>query len=149
MIARILRIGIGHRAGCNRSGRGSAAGRAVLRSTNGARVRTRDSRAILRRAAGLATRFRGHSSARAARRRDDRILVATSRRSQGCSKVLFARALLISRGDFWVFVERPISGAFMAITAILLVFAIWNAWHEAKQKKAEALAALAEAQGTA
>jgi len=66
VIARILRIGIGHRAGCNRSGRCSAAGRAVLRSTNGARVRTRDSRAILRRAAGLAARFRGHSSARAA-----------------------------------------------------------------------------------
>jgi TctA family transporter len=37
------------------------------------------------------------------------------------------RALLISRGDFIVFLERPISGTFMAITAMLLAWAVWTA----------------------
>ena len=68
----------------------SGVGRAVLRSTSGARVRTMNLRAILRRAAGLAARFRGHSSTRAARRRNDCVLEAAARRSQGCMKVLFA-----------------------------------------------------------
>jgi putative tricarboxylic transport membrane protein len=33
----------------------------------------------------------------------------------------FRRALLIERGDFWVFVERPISATLLAIAAILLL----------------------------
>jgi TctA family transporter len=37
------------------------------------------------------------------------------------------RALLISRGDFWVFIERPISGTFMVITVLLLAWAVWDA----------------------
>jgi putative tricarboxylic transport membrane protein len=44
------------------------------------------------------------------------------------------RALLISRGDFSVFITRPISGTFMAITLALLLFAIYNTWREAKIK---------------
>ena len=38
------------------------------------------------------------------------------------------RAVLISRGDFWVFVERPISAAFLAATILLLVWMPWRAW---------------------
>ena len=44
------------------------------------------------------------------------------------------RALLISRGDFMVLIERPISGTFIAITAVLLVWAFWNAWREMRQR---------------
>jgi TctA family transporter len=33
----------------------------------------------------------------------------------------FRRALLIERGDFWVFIERPISATLLAIAAILLL----------------------------
>jgi TctA family transporter len=38
------------------------------------------------------------------------------------------RALLISRGDFLVFVERPISAGFVAVTVGLLLWAAWSAW---------------------
>jgi TctA family transporter len=33
----------------------------------------------------------------------------------------FRRALLIERGDFWVFIERPISATLLAIAVILLL----------------------------
>jgi TctA family transporter len=36
------------------------------------------------------------------------------------------RALLLSRGDFMVFVERPISATFIAVTAALLLWALWS-----------------------
>ena len=32
----------------------------------------------------------------------------------------FRRALLLSRGDFWVFVERPISLTFLLLTVVFL-----------------------------
>ncbi len=35
------------------------------------------------------------------------------------------RALLISRGDFMVFLERPISAVFITLTLLLLVWALW------------------------
>jgi TctA family transporter len=37
------------------------------------------------------------------------------------------RALLISRGDYMVFLDRPISAGFLAVTASLLALAIWQA----------------------
>jgi TctA family transporter len=37
------------------------------------------------------------------------------------------RALLISRGDFAVFIDRPISAVIMALTAMLLVWAVYDA----------------------
>jgi TctA family transporter len=36
------------------------------------------------------------------------------------------RAMLLSRGDPMVFLERPISAVFIAITAALLVLAVWS-----------------------
>jgi len=46
------------------------------------------------------------------------------------------RALLISRGDFSVFLTRPISATFIAITVILLLFAIFNTWREGRKAAA-------------
>jgi TctA family transporter len=37
----------------------------------------------------------------------------------------FRRAMLLSRGDFLTFIERPISGVVMGITALMLLWAIW------------------------
>ena len=38
----------------------------------------------------------------------------------------FRRAMLLSRGDFMTFVDRPISATVMAITAALLVWGLWS-----------------------
>jgi putative tricarboxylic transport membrane protein len=38
----------------------------------------------------------------------------------------FRRALTISRGDLMVFVQRPISGTVLALTALLLLWAAWS-----------------------
>ncbi|NQW80938.1 MAG: tripartite tricarboxylate transporter permease [Polaromonas sp.] len=37
------------------------------------------------------------------------------------------RALLLSRGDMMTFIERPISASVMAVTALLMIWTIWNA----------------------
>ena len=37
----------------------------------------------------------------------------------------FRRAMLLSRGDFMTFFERPISGSVMALTGILLAYTLW------------------------
>jgi putative tricarboxylic transport membrane protein len=37
------------------------------------------------------------------------------------------RAMLLSRGSFMVFIERPISASLLAVTALLLVWAFWAA----------------------
>jgi TctA family transporter len=37
----------------------------------------------------------------------------------------FRRAMLISRGDIFVFVERPISAVFISLTAILIIAQIY------------------------
>lgn len=39
----------------------------------------------------------------------------------------FRRALLLSRGDMMVFVQRPISGVFVALSAMLLIGVTWSA----------------------
>ena len=44
------------------------------------------------------------------------------------------RALLISRGNFPVFVTRPISATFIAITAALLVWALWSTWRDMRRR---------------
>jgi len=42
------------------------------------------------------------------------------------------RALLLSRGSFTVFVERPISATLIAVTAMVLGWAIWTAVRDAR-----------------
>ena len=49
----------------------------------------------------------------------------------------FRRALLLSRGDFMTFIDRPISATVMAITLLLLVWGIWSALKERKRSKLE------------
>jgi TctA family transporter len=38
------------------------------------------------------------------------------------------RALLLSRGDFFVFLERPISAALMITIALILTWSMWSAF---------------------
>ncbi len=38
----------------------------------------------------------------------------------------FRRALLLSRGDFWVFLERPISASLLVVTALLIGLVTWR-----------------------
>jgi TctA family transporter len=38
----------------------------------------------------------------------------------------FRRAMLLSRGDFFTFIDRPISMTIMSVTALLLVWAAWS-----------------------
>jgi TctA family transporter len=49
----------------------------------------------------------------------------------------FRRALLLSRGDMMVFIDRPISCTFVVISALLVTAVTWSAWRSrsAKQKK--------------
>jgi len=47
------------------------------------------------------------------------------------------RALLITRGDYMVFLERPISLTFLVLTAFLILSSVWTPWKRFK-KKAEA-----------
>jgi len=44
------------------------------------------------------------------------------------------RALLLSRGSFGVFVERPISATLIAATALILGWAIWTAVRDARRR---------------
>lgn len=48
----------------------------------------------------------------------------------------FRRSLLLSRGDMAVFLERPISCAFVVISALLLIGVIWSTWRKRTAKKA-------------
>ena len=36
------------------------------------------------------------------------------------------RAMLLSRGSFWTFVERPISGTMFGLTALLILWSIYT-----------------------
>ena len=38
------------------------------------------------------------------------------------------RAMLISRGDPMIFLERPIAAGFMLATVVLIAFSLWGAW---------------------
>src|SRR5690606_26041408 len=44
------------------------------------------------------------------------------------------RALLITRGDYMVFLERPISLAFLLLTAILILSSVWTPWKMFKKR---------------
>jgi TctA family transporter len=55
------------------------------------------------------------------------------------------RALLFSRGDFIVFVERPISASFLAITFALLAWATWTAFRRRAERGAGAPTASGDA----
>lgn len=44
------------------------------------------------------------------------------------------RALLITRGDYMVFIERPISLAFLLLTAILILSSVWTPWKRFKKR---------------
>ncbi len=46
----------------------------------------------------------------------------------------FKRSLLVSRGDFGVFVDRPISAGLLAVTALLLLASFWPALSEAGRR---------------
>lgn len=48
----------------------------------------------------------------------------------------FRRAMLISRGDLMTFVERPISGTVLALTALLLIWSAWSAYRAFKARPA-------------
>ena len=56
----------------------------------------------------------------------------------------FRRALLLSRGDMMVFVERPISMAFVFASVLLITGLMYSSWRGARTKRAAALAAEAE-----
>ena len=40
----------------------------------------------------------------------------------------FRRAMLISRGNLMTFIERPISGTVLAVTALILIWSAWAAY---------------------
>ena len=47
----------------------------------------------------------------------------------------FRRAMLLSRGDFATFIDRPISATVMTITAMLLVWGFWSAMKQRKMNR--------------
>ncbi|VTU13949.1 Tripartite tricarboxylate transporter TctA family protein [Variovorax sp. SRS16] len=49
----------------------------------------------------------------------------------------FRRAMLLSRGDVTVFVQRPISCAFVIISTLLLIGVTWSSWRGRALKKVE------------
>jgi putative tricarboxylic transport membrane protein len=51
------------------------------------------------------------------------------------------RALLLSRGDPWVFFQRPISGTLMALCLGLLVWTVWSSWRRSARTAQQAEAA--------
>ena len=46
----------------------------------------------------------------------------------------FRRAMLLSRGDFATFFERPISGTIMVLTGLILIWGIWTSGRERKSE---------------
>lgn len=50
----------------------------------------------------------------------------------------FRRAMLLSRGDVGVFVQRPISAAFIALSAMLLIGVTWSSFRGRALKRVEA-----------
>ncbi|MCO6391040.1 tripartite tricarboxylate transporter permease [Aliihoeflea aestuarii] len=48
----------------------------------------------------------------------------------------FRRAMLLSRGNFSTFIDRPISAVVMALTAMLLVWGVWSALKQRKRSRA-------------
>ena len=50
----------------------------------------------------------------------------------------FRRAMIISRGSFSIFVERPLSAAFLGLTVLMLAWAIWSGKRAARRSAVEA-----------
>jgi len=50
----------------------------------------------------------------------------------------FRRALLLSRGDLMVFVQRPISAAFVALSVMLVTAVAWSSFRSRGSKKKSA-----------
>lgn len=46
----------------------------------------------------------------------------------------FRRALILSRGDMMVFLERPVSATFIALSSLLL---LWSAYSMIKERKGQ------------
>jgi TctA family transporter len=40
----------------------------------------------------------------------------------------FRRAMLFSRGDYMTFINQPVSGTLLALSALLLLWAVWSAF---------------------
>lgn len=49
----------------------------------------------------------------------------------------FRRALLLSRGDIMVFIERPISLGFVAACVLLIAGLTYSTWRKAGQRKTD------------
>ena len=47
----------------------------------------------------------------------------------------FRRALLLSRGDLTVFMQRPISATFISISAFLLIAVTWSTWRGKRKER--------------
>lgn len=47
----------------------------------------------------------------------------------------FRRAMLLSRGDFMVFIDRPISEVIMGLTALLLLGTIYGGVRQTMRRK--------------
>jgi len=52
----------------------------------------------------------------------------------------FRRALLLSRGSFTTFVDRPISATVLGITALLLIWSLHSAWRQRNRRRMAAQA---------
>jgi TctA family transporter len=50
----------------------------------------------------------------------------------------FRRAMIISRGSFRIFVERPLSASFLAATVLMLIWAVWSGGKAARRSEAVA-----------
>jgi TctA family transporter len=53
----------------------------------------------------------------------------------------FRRAMIISRGSFSIFVERPLSATFLGLTVVMLGWAIWSGRRAARRSAAAEAAA--------
>ena len=51
----------------------------------------------------------------------------------------FRRTMLISRGDFMVFFERPISGTLMAVTVAMLLYTLWSTLRPMRRQRESAV----------
>lgn len=50
----------------------------------------------------------------------------------------FKRALLVSRGDMMIFVDRPISATLLSIAGLLLVLSAWQTIHMRRKARRDA-----------
>jgi TctA family transporter len=43
--------------------------------------------------------------------------------------------MIISRGSFWIFLERPLSATFLGLTVAMLFWSMWSGWKAARREK--------------